>query len=151
MKLYEANNILSNKICRLCFNDLNVFEKFRKDLIGKQKKLYRLFLEIKPKTAKKILDHDIKSERNEFVDCSVPVDLESEIEIKSEIEETEYEFSSLKKLKETEFDDELEFICDTCGFLCETKQELENHIKLHMKKGQQSFFCEFCSKEFGKV
>lgn len=41
--------------------------------------------------------------------------------------------------------------CDICSHGNFNKIEMEFHVKSHIRKEPQNFFCEFCSKEFDKV
>ena len=43
------------------------------------------------------------------------------------------------------------FHCDLCKHGTYYKAEMECHMKTHTKKEPQSFYCEFCSREFDKV
>jgi KRAB domain-containing zinc finger protein len=43
------------------------------------------------------------------------------------------------------------YYCDICGFQDVTeKEDLEYHMLSHMRSVEQSFFCEYCSKEFSR-
>lgn len=170
--MFESN-IFSKKICQLCSRDLEVFSQFRKDLSRKQAELYRKLQEKKPEFAQDIFN-DVKSEVNEFIDCEVQEDenecFDPQVVIKSETRDEVFEefadpvekiksckkenFKREKIVKETEhtseyLDDNL-VVCDVCGFLS-SKSRMEIHMKNHSLKEAQSFYCEFCSKEFDKV
>lgn len=83
--------MLSNKICLLCKNDLEVFSQFRKDLTIKQNALYANLQERQPDLASKIFN--VKSEITElFVDCNPDAGddvFHPQIIIKSEIDDVE--------------------------------------------------------------
>lgn len=40
--------------------------------------------------------------------------------------------------------------CDNCSYGSFFKTEMELHMKSHLKKEPQNFYCEFCSREFNK-
>lgn len=60
--------MFSDKICQLCYNDLEVFGQFRKDLILKQNALYRAAAQKHPEIVSNLFK--VKSEINEFIDCN---------------------------------------------------------------------------------
>ncbi|CRK93151.1 CLUMA_CG006464, isoform A [Clunio marinus] len=43
-----------------------------------------------------------------------------------------------------------DFKCDICSYVSCFKIEMENHMLNHIKHEPQLFYCEFCSKDFGK-
>lgn len=149
MKLLEYPS-LSRKICQLCNNDLEVFYQFRKDLIRKQKDLYRILKEKEP---------TIFKENNDFVEHSIENDLVfiksetnelEEIELKSEKYKSKTRRKNVEKNNHDQKDENVSVLsfCDTCGHET-TKMEMEIHMKIHVKK--EIFYCEFCSREFEKV
>ena len=69
--------MFSDKICQLCYNDLEVFGQFRKDLIIKQNALYRA-AQKHPEIASHLFK--VKSEINEFIDCNPTEALDDEEE-----------------------------------------------------------------------
>lgn len=101
----------------------------------------------------------IFKENNEFIDCdpSIECDLVFIKSEASELEGTELKlenFRSKNQRKSVEKDNHNQknennvSFCDTCGHET-TKMEMEIHMKIHVKK--ESFYCEFCSREFVKV
>lgn len=94
-QLVEAN-IFSDKICQLCYNDLEVFSQFRKDLTLKQSSLYRTAEKKHPEIGSTIF-RIVKSETNEFIDCNPTESIRDddddlfnpEVVIKSETDEME--------------------------------------------------------------
>lgn len=166
---------MSSKICQLCDNDLEAFSQFRKDLTRKQKQLYNQLQEKKPEIAGEIFN-SFKSEINEFIDCNPHELFHPQVVIKSEAGEIEglEEFEDIisfstdpvcskQKTKSRKFlmleetDENLEeecvfeLLCDVCGHKSLDKNELEIHMKTHLKKELENFYCEFCSREFEKV
>jgi DNA-directed RNA polymerase subunit RPC12/RpoP len=121
----------------------------------------------------------VKSEFNEFfIDCNPASQnddhLHPQVVIKSEAEDIVIEaleeiedaigfskdlvekFGSkqFKKSKENEenLKDNIEIVCDECGHKCSFKIEMETHMhRFHASKEPQTFYCEFCSREFDKV
>jgi hypothetical protein len=56
--------------------------------------------------------------------------------------------------KNEEHSNEIEIVCDVCGHESSFKTEMESHMmKVHsnLKKEPQTFYCEFCSRDFDKV
>lgn len=178
-QLFEAS-VFSSKICTLCSNDLEVFSQFRKDLCRKQRELYQTLREKETEIAQHIFN-DVKSEVNEFIDCNPRQELAQDdiyfhpqVAIKSEDVEELQDFESLidpverskrkenyKEKNKKHFDikqnkenvkDNNSIFCDVCGHASSLKADLEIHMREnHTKKEPQSFYCEFCSREFEKV
>lgn len=154
---------------------MEAFSQFRKDLTRKQKQLYQNLQEKRPGIAGEIFN-SFKSEINEFIDCNPQKLLETQFVIKSEVAEIEEleEFEDLisfssdpvcskqksgqkKKKKVHEIHKNIkeecafELFCDVCGHKSLDKDGLESHMKIHLKKELENFYCEFCSREFEKV